>query len=1027
MKTIKFNVNIAVDGKTQVENATKSIFSLNQAIQGLDSVKSSVDSICSAMQGLAAPAQAAQQANVKLTTVMKQRMAVTEADINQINKLIGAQTQMGVVGGTVQKAAAQQVGTFLTQKQSLSILIPAMNDLIAQQKGLNATEQDAQAIGNLFGKVMQGQTSALRRVGITFTEAQEKVLKMGTEQERAAMLAEVVTNNVGHMNAALGKTDAGKQKQLAAQLGSVKVKIGNIVQQGLPFVSFAAMTLSFASSTVKLFTSLGALKTMFLGVKTIVLSLASGVIPLYTKSVQLARFAMVSMRALGVTLRASFVALRAGTITLSGAFRGLAVGATTAKMAIRGLVSATLVGAVLTALSFAVEALMNWIGKLVDTTDEETEALDRNSQAITRNDRVRSAVGKVQSDAQEHHAEERNKLQQLTEVIHNNSAALSTRLRAIKNLQAIVPQYQATIAKDGTLYERNADAVDKYIKKLDDLAMAEAAFDMIRDLNKQILQVQVSYHKVKTATEAHEARRDALYKQGGIDPNHPLQGKDALHNAPTYQAPSALDVLTGKADNVLPTKTPGSYKALTDQIAREDKQIAVNQKNLLDLGDQYNNLTAQKSAIFKSLSPGASASYYTIAANGGYTQSTPELYTPGTGSGTTHTPKPDKTDKPEPEPDEKSLEWYDREIQKQKQLAQSTANLTTAKEAMAEATRLEAKRHDLAIKIGIEAPEKKEARNALEQLQDQLREAQTQFDSATTIQAKVKASTRIAELQQQINVATSGELTIPAKPEPTYITKGSIEDRRQSYQNAQSRAAVVRSDYQTHLIDKKQAQAQIDEINAMLTDLGKDIPPIELEVKADTRHAEAGISEYMQKATDAVSQFGSSLGQLGSAIQLPELNVAGTLAQAIATLTASYATATAQSASMGPFAWIAFAAAGLAQLAAIITSVKSLNSGSYATGGIVPGTSYSGDHLIAHVNSGEMILNPRQQQALWRMANTPITAPAAATYNPTTIHPTQIPTTALEPRQLNLTLTSRITGRDLQLVLDKRQKLTSRT
>ena len=61
------------------------------------------------------------------------------------------------------------------------------------------------------------------------------------------------------------------------------------------------------------------------------------------------------------------------------------------------------------------------------------------------------------------------------------------------------------------------------------------------------------------------------------------------------------------------------------------------------------------------------------------------------------------------------------------------------------------------------------------------------------------------------------------------------------------------------------------------------------------------------------------------------------------------------------------------------------------------------------------------------MANTPITAPAAATYNPTTIHPTQIPTTALEPRQLNLTLTSRITGRDLQLVLDKRQKLTSRT
>ena len=42
---------------------------------------------------------------------------------------------------------------------------------------------------------------------------------------------------------------------------------------------------------------------------------------------------------------------------------------------------------------------------------------------------------------------------------------------------------------------------------------------------------------------------------------------------------------------------------------------------------------------------------------------------------------------------------------------------------------------------------------------------------------------------------------------------------------------------------------------------------------------------------------------------------------------------------------------------------------SFATGGIVPGNSYSGDNVRANVNSGEMILNASQQAQLWSLAN----------------------------------------------------------
>lgn len=55
-------------------------------------------------------------------------------------------------------------------------------------------------------------------------------------------------------------------------------------------------------------------------------------------------------------------------------------------------------------------------------------------------------------------------------------------------------------------------------------------------------------------------------------------------------------------------------------------------------------------------------------------------------------------------------------------------------------------------------------------------------------------------------------------------------------------------------------------------------------------------------------------------------------------------------------------AAGL--IKGMLANIKN-NAGSFATGGIVGGSSYSGDNMIARVNSGEMILNRNQQSALW--------------------------------------------------------------
>ena len=169
------------------------------------------------------------QAEQKLAEIYKSRMGVGKQAVASTLALATAQQKAGVVGDEVQLAAAQQLATYAKYPSTVNTMLPALNNLLVQQKGLNGTQEDATALANLFGKAMMGQTGALKRAGISFTEAQEEVLKYGTEEEKAAMIAEVVQQNVGNMNAEFAKTDAGKIQQAKNTLGDMGEEIGAIL------------------------------------------------------------------------------------------------------------------------------------------------------------------------------------------------------------------------------------------------------------------------------------------------------------------------------------------------------------------------------------------------------------------------------------------------------------------------------------------------------------------------------------------------------------------------------------------------------------------------------------------------------------------------------------------------------------------------------------------------------------------------------------------------------------------------------
>lgn len=245
------------------------------------SLKSAVGSLQGIFASYTQSYEAAAVANTKLTTVMQERMNATAEDVKGVKDVISAQKELGVVSGSVQVAGAQQIGTFATQASTLRTLVPAMNNLLAQQKGVNATQEDAVTVGNLFGKALQGQVNALRRVGITFSESEKKMLQHGTESQRAAILAQVITNNVGEMNQKLASTPVGKMKQLQMYIGGVKAKIGELVYETGPYLAAASQVAVLASSFAQLRATLGG---VWVAVSNFLLATKASILALYAEA-----------------------------------------------------------------------------------------------------------------------------------------------------------------------------------------------------------------------------------------------------------------------------------------------------------------------------------------------------------------------------------------------------------------------------------------------------------------------------------------------------------------------------------------------------------------------------------------------------------------------------------------------------------------------------------------------------------------------------------------------------------------------
>ena len=225
------------------------------------------------------------------------------------------------------------------------------------------------------------------------------------------------------------------------------------------------------------------------------------------------------------------------------------------------------------------------------------------------------------------------------------------------------------------------------------------------------------------------------------------------------------------------------------------------------------------------------------------------------------------------------------------------------------------------------------------------------------------------------------------KKDPVKI-KTELEIKREQFQDIQNSIREATDDFNSGLIDSDVLNSKIDEINYKLKELG--IDPIQLQFDdAGAVEALDGYKQKLKELSDAeeraqtiasendkfYNSLSSTFGSLGSAIGGTTGNIMGFAAQSIQAMSQvlpqivaligakqaeAMASGTASAASL-PFP------ANIAAIASIVATIASIFAAlpTFAEGGIVGGSSMVGDHLLARVNSGEMILNGKQQDNLF--------------------------------------------------------------
>lgn len=167
------------------------------------------------------------------------------------------------------------------------------------------------------------------------------------------------------------------------------------------------------------------------------------------------------------------------------------------------------------------------------------KAVHDNLQSVKEANAIKKQQEAINKRVAESYIDEKTRVQQLTKIIRSNAFSIGERRSAIAELQKIIPDYHASISKEGKLFNENTNAINDYIKKLDQAAMAEAIYEQKKEIAKKRLELKQTVRRkvnnikhvnaeIEAHPEAYRSRKE--FSSFGFGSGQVTEGNRQLAN-----------------------------------------------------------------------------------------------------------------------------------------------------------------------------------------------------------------------------------------------------------------------------------------------------------------------------------------------------------------------------------------------------------------------------------------------------------------------------------------------------------------
>lgn len=248
--------------------------------------------------------------------------------------------------------------------------------------------------------------------------------------------------------------------------------------------------------------------------------------------------------------------------------------------------------------------------------------------------------------------------------------------------------------------------------------------------------------------------------------------------------------------------------------------------------------------------------------------------------------------------------------------------------------------------------------------------------------AFIEQKKKISELELNAQKVSDEKITNAYKNEldkRLYLLRQQAEKSETSeLKRAKANNTVAKESLQSLTkIDAKTKKAMYkneDDYKDAIFKANQDVIKSEAAVTQAQQQMASEIAETFSSVTSAMSDVFQAISN--DSEKYAKFQKALAIANSIIKLGEAVASAVAMSTAGDPYTMAIRIAVNVASvtaaIASVISSIKAAvvpEAGSYAVGGIVPGTSFYGDKIRANVNSGEMILTREQQRNLFNLMN----------------------------------------------------------